>query len=343
MKFARSSLIVCFGSVLVAGMAAAHHNTGAAFDLDQDVTIEGAVSRYEWKNPHLYFYVETTDEGGNTLVWRVEAGPLSIMRRLGWTRYSLTVGQRVIVTGNPSRRADKNSAFLKSIDTTEGSLPPFQGEESFNALTSSSTPAGKFAEGLAGTWVTLVDGEVLGPLNDPSLLSLTPEGTASVEAFDERTMHPALDCIPSTAPLMMLIPDIKSIEIFGDVIRIRGEFDNAERSIQLEPAAEASDKATLHGHSVGRWVGQVLIIETTQFAEHRLGIAFGLASSAQKHLKEEFELNADRTSLTYRFDLRDPKYLAEPFSGEVQWIYRPDIEYSSLECDLENSRLFLDE
>lgn len=343
MKFTRSKSTVCLGLFLAASIASAHHNTGAVFDLDQDVTFEGTVSRYEWKNPHLYFYVETKDAAGANVVWRIEAGPLAIMRRLGWAQDSLVVGERVTVTGNPSRRPGKHSAFLKSIETTGDTLLSFQGEETFNTLASSNTPPGRFAEGLAGTWVTLASVEVLGPINDPSLLSLTPKGAASIEAFDEKSMHPGLECIPFTAPAMMLTPDIKVIEISGNEIKIRGEFDNAERVVHVGSIAGSGDQPSLHGHSVGRWVGQTLMIETTQFAEHRAGIGFGLASGLQKSLKEEIELNADRTSLTYRFEMRDPVYLAETFAGEVQWIYRPDIEYLSLECDRENSRLFLDE
>ena len=58
-------------------------------------------------------------------------------------------------------------------------------------------------------------------------------------------------------------------------------------------------------------------------------------------LHEELELSAGGKSLTYRFTLEDPEFLTEPLSGEAQWTYRPDLEYESLECDLENSRLFL--
>jgi len=329
--------------IVVIGSASAHHSTGALFDLEKEVILEGTISRYEWKNPHLYFYVERTDDAGKTEEWRVEAGPLSIMRRLGWARDSLTVGDEVVVVANPSRRVGNPSAFLKTIETAAGALPSFQGEDTFETLSSDSNRSGSVAESLAGTWVTLASPEALRPLNEPSLLNLTPAGKSSVDSFDELTMHPGLDCIPFTAPIMMLTPDFKSIEIAEDVIWIRGEFDNAKRAVYMDSKESTGVNPSVLGHSRGRWERETLHIETDQFTEHRSGNAFSLQSSNQKTLREELVLNADGTSITYRFELRDPIYLIEPFVGEATWVYRPDVDYLSLECDIENSRLFLDE
>lgn len=323
--------------------ALAHHNTGALFDLGQEVSLQGTISRYEWKNPHLYFFVEVVNDEDEQTEWRIEAGPLAIMRRLGWSRDSLRVGDQVVVTGSPSRKAGKTSAFLKAISSADRELPSFMSEEAFNSLQSGTSVTERKTDSLVGTWATLLDVDVVGPIDEPSELDLTPAGTASIEEFDEFTMHPGLECIPFTAPAAMLTPDFKSIEIDGDVIVIRGEFDNVRREIHLHTAAIPDEPPSLHGYSVGHWRGDVLMIETTNFAEHRTGIGFGLASSTQKHLKEEFELTADGKNLIYRFDLRDPVYLASPFSGEIRWAYEPDIAYSAQECDLENSRLFLDE
>lgn len=323
--------------------AIAHHNTGALFDLKQEVLLQGTITRYEWKNPHLYFFIETVNDKDQNVEWRIEAGPLAIMRRLGWTRDSLQAGDQVTVTGSPSRKAGKLSAFLKAIAAADRELPSFMSEEAFNSLQSGTADIQRQADSLVGTWATLLDVEVVGPIDEPSKLDLTPRGTASIEEFDEYTMHPGLECIPFTAPAAMLTPDFKSIEMEKDVVVIRGEFDNVERRIQLNSIANPNDPPALHGHSFGYWQDDVLMIETKNFTEHRTGIGFGLASSNQKYLKEEFELADDGKSLIYRFDLRDPVYLASPFVGEIRWAYEPDTTFSAQECNLENSRLFLDE
>jgi hypothetical protein len=61
------------------------------------------------------------------------------------------------------------------------------------------------------------------------------------------------------------------------------------------------------------------------------------------YLVERFELSSDRTTLTYRFRLEDPEYLAAPFEGSAIWDHRPDLPYVAERCDLENARRYLEE
>lgn len=65
-------------------------------------------------------------------------------------------------------------------------------------------------------------------------------------------------------------------------------------------------------------------------------------SGSKKHLVESFELNPDRTSLTYRFELEDPEYLTAPVIGQLQLAHRPDLDFTPVACDLENARRFLE-
>ena len=100
---------------------------------------------------------------------------------------------------------------------------------------------------------------------------------------------------------------------------------------------------TTQGLSRGTLTARTLRIDTTGFEAHRMGIAYGLPSSNGKRLHEEFILDEDGQGLTYSFVLTDPEYLDEPIEGEIRWAYRPDAEFTALPCDLDNSRLFLDE
>jgi len=328
--------------LLTPAVALAHHSSGAVFNLEEMITIDGVVSGYEWKNPHLYFYVESVDDSGQEHNWRIEAGPLAFMRRLGWDRDSLKVGERVTLTANPSRRVGIESAFLRSIETGKGVvLTAFASREAGQVLsTSGQIPDGR-ADSLAGVWVTIGDKEILGTLEDPTKLQLTAKGKQSLEDYNEETMHPGLNCIPDSAPMMMVIPDTKLIEMSDTIMRIRGEWDNAERIINFNAGTAPIEGAVLHGRSTARKQNGKIIVDTNRFEPHRMGTAYGVESGSRKRLREEFELNEDGRSLTYRFEMFDPDYIEAPFSGEVQWAYRPDLEYESLPCDLENSRLFI--
>jgi hypothetical protein len=331
-------------SLSSAPRALAHHNSNAYFDTQQETTLEGTVTDFDWRNPHSYLYMETAGADGAATAWRIEGGPVALMRRMGWSHDTLRPGDAVTVTINPSRNPENRAGLLRNIVVAGRDVPPVDRQSGTQRLVQSGAAAPSRAQGLAGMWVTLLDienPELIGFFNEPARRPLTPAGTAAVESFDERTMHTGLECIPYTAPLLMTVPDTKQIEVRDDVVLIRGEFDGTVRTVYLD--GREAGAPTIHGHSTGHWDGGALLIETEHFAPHRMGNAFSLPSGARKRLTERLELDADGTTLTYGFELTDPDYLAEPVAGEVTWAYRPDITLELLECSLDNSRLYLED
>ena len=77
----------------------AHHSFSAEFDASQPVSLEGAVSRVEWRNPHAWFYIDVADRAGHVVTWAVEASTPSALARRGLLRETLPPGARVIVRG----------------------------------------------------------------------------------------------------------------------------------------------------------------------------------------------------------------------------------------------------
>jgi hypothetical protein len=139
----------------------------------------------------------------------------------------------------------------------------------------------------------------------------------------------------------MIAADRKSIELVDGAVRIRAEYDATERIAYLD--ARPPNGRMVHGHSLARWQDGVLIVETSNFTENPNGITDGFPSSSEKHLVERFALNADKQSLTYRFELTDPVYLAEPLVGEMRWLYRPNVDFKLVPCDPDATRLFLND
>ncbi len=72
----------------------------------------------------------------------------------------------------------------------------------------------------------------------------------------------------------------------------------------------------IEGSSRGRWDGDTLVIETTNFTDMFMFAAQG--ASADMKLTERFTRTADDT-LTYRFTVDDPKVWTRPWSAEVPW------------------------
>ena len=101
----RTSLAVIFGlGVLLAAVPApAHHSFAAEFDATKPVKVTGTITKVEWANPHVWFYLDVKDETGKVSNWAMEMGGTSRLLRSGWTRNSMKPGDVVTVDGFRAR------------------------------------------------------------------------------------------------------------------------------------------------------------------------------------------------------------------------------------------------
>jgi len=90
--------------IFLAGAPAfAHHAFSGEFDASKPITLEGVVTRIDWENPHVYFYVDVSQPDGAVVNWKCETrGPRGLESR-GWKRDSLKPGDKVIVHGSLAR------------------------------------------------------------------------------------------------------------------------------------------------------------------------------------------------------------------------------------------------
>ena len=115
----RTILAVLLASIamfVVALPAPAHHSFAATYFEDKEVTIEGDLVQFLFRNPHSFVHVEVKDAGGNVVRWAVEWGGGGQLSREGVTRDTLKPGDHVIVTGNPGRNPDEHRIRMHSIE-----------------------------------------------------------------------------------------------------------------------------------------------------------------------------------------------------------------------------------
>jgi len=87
----------------------AHHSFSAEYDSKKPVTLTGIVTKVDWMNPHVYFYIDVKDESGNIVNWALEMGPPTLLQKAGWTRTMMKVGDEVIVEGLMAKDGSKQA------------------------------------------------------------------------------------------------------------------------------------------------------------------------------------------------------------------------------------------
>jgi Family of unknown function (DUF6152) len=82
----------------------AHHSFAAEFDTGKPVDFTGVLTKVEWMNPHVYFYVDVKDpKTGKVTNWGCEMGSPNGLTRQGWTRNTMKVGMVVRVEGSAAK------------------------------------------------------------------------------------------------------------------------------------------------------------------------------------------------------------------------------------------------
>lgn len=75
-----------------------HHALSANYT-DEIGTVEGVVIEVFWANPHVHYYIEVNESDSTTVLWDLESSNLNSMASAGWTRDTISVGDRIRVSG----------------------------------------------------------------------------------------------------------------------------------------------------------------------------------------------------------------------------------------------------
>jgi hypothetical protein len=325
-------LIILFLFGLTFTSAIAHHSA-AIFEQDHEIVLEGVVSGYDWKNPHIYIYVDVDVDGdnGELIRWQIEGDDIRTMTRSGWTATTLVAGERVVVRANPDRIAERHHALMTSLSKPDGStLMPENPELPAPTVAAAS---------VIGLWDSAQRSGRYIDWGAPS-----EKGATAVAEFN-RVDAPTSQCIPPPAPRIMQGAELKLISMREEHILIQTEEYQVERIVYMDGREHPADgERTSQGHSIGWWEGDgdILVIDTTLFSDHRAGHrGLGLPSGAQKHLVERFQLTEDGTQLKYDFVVEDPEYLLEPITRRSVWDHSPNETMIRSACDPESARAWI--
>jgi hypothetical protein len=110
-------LLAC--ALAVGSRGVAHHAETAEYDVNKPVKVTGTISKVEWQNPHVWFYVDVKDEAGKVTTWGFSNAPPGALMRRGVTKDALKVGTVVNVEGARARDGS-NNASGRRVTLTDG-------------------------------------------------------------------------------------------------------------------------------------------------------------------------------------------------------------------------------
>lgn len=316
---------------LAAALPANAHHSQAAFDASREFTFEGTVHRLDWKNPHIYLIVATTDSKGEPLLQQIEGLAVTQAQVDGLDRNALQPGTQVLVRANPNRGGEgKTVRGLDVVTTADGKVHPFyQRKVAPLALEPATGLAGNWAPSLAET------GKVFGAVNQ---WQYTQTARAEQELVGACELEPV--------PFLNAINELRIIEMDGDnvVFRYNNSGDETTRTVHVGMSEHpAGLQPSLHGHSIGHWEGETLVIDTVGYAPDKSGLFSGIPSGAGKHTVERLALTEDRRQLRYELSVEDPDYLSAASSFSMLWDHRPDLALDREPCDPEVSGRYLND
>lgn len=112
--FAGLALAVAFPTF--SGPAFAHHGSVVSYDTSKLTTMEGTVTEFRWRNPHVYVMYDVKDEEGKVVNWGAEThSPIVCENQDGWTKSTLKPGDRITISVFPSKIGTTRGLLAKIV------------------------------------------------------------------------------------------------------------------------------------------------------------------------------------------------------------------------------------
>jgi hypothetical protein len=335
--------VLTVASVLLAAPVWAHHGFGR-FDPQREITLAGTLTGIDFVNPHAYLYFDAVAADGKVQPMRCEMRAATVLRRSGWSEEMFVPGKHVEISGNP-HRDDPASCYIETMKLDDATF------ERYQQLTTTTTrvdrPA-RLASGepnIFGDWAqeqyliarpanggrgglvpkSMVAGVESGAIAFADVpnagwgartVTFTPAGQA---ASDVLRAKPPEDSPRARCEITSVLFDwvfdgpINRITKGTDTITMeygRGLKRTIYMNMTSHPAGIAPSRG---GHSIGRWDGDTLVVDTVGFTP---GIIAGnVPHSERLHVVERFTLDPTTMALKRDYVAEDPVNFTDQYTG----------------------------
>lgn len=349
-------------TTMLAVPAVAHHGFGR-FDPTREIEVEGVLTGLDFVNPHSYVYFDAVGPDGETIEMRCEMRAATVLRRSGWSPDMFVPGVAIVVAGRP-HRDDPASCYAETLklgdeptleryqqltdagpaDRTDRALrlptgePNLAGEWAQEQYIIARPPDGARGGLVPKSMVAAVEAGELAVADVPNAgwgarpVTLTEAGQAAADALRDVPPedNPRLSC-GVTSILFDWVFDgpINRITQQADAITLeysRGITRTIHMDLARHPEAVAPSRG---GHSIGRWEGDTLVVDTIGFEPGR--IAGFVPHSDRLHVVERFTLDPKTMALTREYAAEDPEYFTDRYVGS-DTVLPADAPYAVDDC-----------
>jgi len=341
-------IVLCFTLVLFAGTVSGHHSNAPHFDNEKEVEKTGVVAEWRFVNPHSFLHFDVT-ENGITQRWRCETDSASSLRRRGFNSTTFAIGEKLTVIGNPARR-EENACFFRDVVLADGTTINRNTDMALVRETQQEQAVSTAEEGgerletlpngdpnISGYWwdgddeapsglaqALNLGGGMMGMgmgmgsarLQKFTDIPLTAEGERLRDDYDIAYDDPALQCqISNIMDALGRDESVNEIRQNENTITIMYGYMDYLRTIHMGMDAHPENiEPSIGGHSIGRWEGDTLIVDTIGFLPSVLHPRSGVPVSNQLHVVEQFRYDSARNELVRTYTANDPVYFQESFS-----------------------------
>ena len=338
-------IVLVLAGLAILPLAASAHHSRAHYS-GEVLELRGDVVRLRWGNPHTAVMLETANESGEAATWRID-----FLGTRGLSREALEVGRRLTLAGLQSNRGpgDLLATNVLLADGTElmlGAVEPFWSSDLAPApiATCVDTLVDGLAEnrGLFRVWSPPADDWERYIRLQHSYYFLENEeerarvwsqaifGSWRSEPYTESALAARADwdpidnfatrCEPEGMPRLMMNPHPFEFVDEDEQIRLRSELYDIDRIIHMGSSPAPDDvPASALGYSIGRWVADTLVVQTTRVNWPWLDNS-GTPQSEAVEFEERFTVSANQTRLNYQLTMTDPATFTEPAVYDRHWV-----------------------